>query len=185
MSQDTTLLITTEISSLPKYYLPSIAAWFGSLAIGTIVGYTSPGIPSIEDIHSHLQISKSSENWLGSLMPLGASLGALIAAVIVDKLGRKFTLMLASIPCVFGWLIMAYAINVYVLLIGRFATGLSVGFISMSAPLYIAETSSPKTRGFFGSGFQLWVTIGVFLVYLKGIYLPWSWLAVSNTIYPI
>ncbi|RWS20875.1 solute carrier family 2: facilitated glucose transporter member 8-like protein, partial [Leptotrombidium deliense] len=114
--------------------------WFGSLAISTIIGYTPPGIPSIEDIHSHLQISKSSENWLRSLMPLGASLGALIAVSDLYRCPHR----------------------------------------CKSLKLHLR-----KLAAFFGSGFQLWVTIGVFLVYVKGIYLPWSWLAVSNTIYPI
>ncbi|RWS28253.1 hypothetical protein B4U80_05842 [Leptotrombidium deliense] len=118
-------------------------------------------------------------------MPLGASVGALIAAVTVEKCGRKFTLILSSLPCVIGWLMITYAVGVYVLLIGRLFTGLCVGMVLLSAPVYIAETTTPETRGFFCSGSMLFGAFGVFIVYLLGIYLNWAWLAISCTIYPV
>ena len=70
------------------------------------------------------------------------------------------------------------------LFIGRFITGFSTGLVSMTAPVYIAETAPPSKRGFLGSGFQLAVTIGIFLTYFIGKYIAWSWLAGQSCLYP-
>ncbi len=103
-------------------------------------------------------------------------------------MGRKGTLLFTSIPFVFGWLLMAYAgrmESAVVLLMGRFITGFCCGLISLSAPVYIAETANPSKRGFLGSGFQLSVTLGIVFTYLTGKYVSWAYLALISCIYPI
>lgn len=70
------------------------------------------------------------------------------------------------------------------LMIGRFLTGFCCGLISLTAPNYIAETSDPERRGFFGSGFQLNVTLGIVMTYLIGKYLNWADLALLMTVFP-
>lgn len=79
---------------------------------------------------------------------------------------------------------MAYAPSFAYLLVGRAITGLCCGILSLAAPVYIAETATPATRGFLGSGFQLSVTIGVLITYIAGKYQSWSWLAIHLAIYP-
>ncbi|RWS24063.1 solute carrier family 2: facilitated glucose transporter member 8-like protein [Leptotrombidium deliense] len=185
MEPDSTFLITTEHSSRPMFYLPCIATWFASMILGSSVGYTSPAIASMKSRNTGFPLTDDTQSLLGSLMPLGAVLGAVISAFTVEKFGRKGTLMLCSIPCVIGWIMIAYADNIYVLLIGRFLTGVAVGCFTLAGPLYIAETASPQTRGFFGSGILLASGIGVFANYFIGAYLPWNWLAISNILYPI
>jgi sugar porter (SP) family MFS transporter len=106
----------------------------------------------------------------------------------IEYIGRKGTLLFTSIPFVFGWLLMAYAgrmESAIALLMGRFITGFCCGLISLSAPVYIAETANPSKRGFLGSGFQLSVTLGILLTYLTGKYVSWAYLAVISCIYPI
>ncbi|RWS08000.1 solute carrier family 2: facilitated glucose transporter member 8-like isoform X1 [Dinothrombium tinctorium] len=184
MSQDRSLLIE-EVPKMAKYVLPTVAAWFGSLAMGATVGFSSPAIPSILLSHRHLKMSESVQGWFGSLMALGAAFGAIIAASIVDKWGRKLTLMLSAVIDLIGCLIEIYSMNLVILFTGRFITGISCGVLCLAAPLYIAETADPKWRGLLGSGFQLFVTIGVLLSYIIGSFVSWSWLALTCTVYPL
>ena len=44
--------------------------------------------------------------------------------------------------------------------------------------MYIAEIASPKYRGGLGSINQLAITIGIFLAYFVGIFVPWRWAAI-------
>ena len=44
--------------------------------------------------------------------------------------------------------LMAFAPNVALLFIGRFAAGIAIGISSMTVPLYISELSPPKSEGF-------------------------------------
>lgn len=74
--------------------------------------------------------------------------------------------------------------SVVALLIGRFLTGYCCGLVSLTAPVYIAETCDPDKRGFFGSGFQLSVTLGIVITYVIGKYLNWADLALLLTAFP-
>lgn len=71
------------------------------------------------------------------------------------------------------------------LFIGRFLTGFCCGLITLTAPVYIAETSDPQKRGFLGAGFQLNVTIGIVFTYIVGKYTNWADLALYVTVFPL
>ena len=74
--------------------------------------------------------------------------------------------------------------SIFALFFGRFLTGYCCGLISLTAPVYIAETSDPDKRGFFGSGFQLSVALGIVITYVIGKYLNWADLALLLTSFP-
>lgn len=69
-------------------------------------------------------------------------------------------------------------------MIGRFLTGYCCGLVSLTAPTYIAETSDPEKRGFYGSGYQLSCTLGIVITYVIGKYLNWADLALVLTAFP-
>lgn len=77
---DTSLLLDNErqgcLNGFPKYYLAAFSSWFGSIALGTVIGYTSPAIPNMQLPNSHLQITDDEASWAGSLMAVGAAFGA-------------------------------------------------------------------------------------------------------------
>lgn len=104
------------------------------------------------------------------------------AGQIIDRLGRRGTLMFVSPLFVGGWLMIAYANTVTLLFIGRFLTGFSTGLTSIVCPIYISETVPASQRGIMGSGFQLFITIGLMLSYLIGKYTFWPWLAVYSSL---
>lgn len=134
---------------------------------------------------SRVHIDDDIESWFGSLMPLGGFFGGLLAGKLIDSFGRQRTLMMVSPALTIAWLVIAYANYVWMLLLGRFLSGLCAGILTLSAPVYIAETSTPKSRGFLGSGFQLSITCGVLVVYIVGNYFAWNYLAVICAYFPL
>ncbi|KAF3623441.1 putative signal recognition particle subunit SRP68-like isoform X1 [Capsicum annuum] len=72
-----------------------------------------------------------------------------------DAIGRRNTMIIASIIFLLGSVLMGYGPNYITLLGGRcvagVGVGVGVGFALMIAPVYSAEISSPKTRGFLTS----------------------------------
>ena len=81
------------------------------------------------------------------LANLGALLGGPMAGLLSDRLGRKMTLLLGGLPSMVGWLLVAYSYIPLVdiggtfdqfyslLLIGRFFTGVSMGWYSLIVPV--------------------------------------------------
>lgn len=154
----------------------------GSVGFGFSVGFSSPtesGI--IED----LGLTLSQYSTFGSLLTIGAMMGATMSGYIADYLGRKGALRVASVFCIAGWLSIAFAKNPLPLDIGRLLTGYGVGLTSYTVPVYIAEISPKSLRGVLTTTNQLFITTGILIVYLLGMLVKWRILAIAGVIFPI
>ncbi len=99
---------------------------------------------------------------------LGAVAGAMSGGPVVDRLGRKRTLLLVSAVFTAGALLSAVAVNVLMLIVARVVLGVAIGASSLVVPAYIAEIAPPALRGRLVSMNQLMITIGIFVSYLVG-----------------
>ncbi|ENN70298.1 facilitated trehalose transporter Tret1 [Dendroctonus ponderosae] len=155
-----------------------IAACTGNLAAftcGITLGWTSPVLPKLQDLSlSPLSevVSVSDAGWIGSLLPLGASLGPFIVGAAADKIGRKKTLLLGNIPFIVGFLLNIMATNVYYLLVSRFICGVSVGLTFTVLPMYTGEIAEDEVRGTLGTYLQLFTVIGLLFSFVLGPYIP-------------
>ena len=70
--------------------------------------WTSPALPMLENPQSPVKISKSEGAWIGSLLTLGACLGAIPTGPIANWVGRKRTLQFLALPLFASWMIIAY-----------------------------------------------------------------------------
>ncbi|CAN9512642.1 unnamed protein product [Ophioblennius macclurei] len=168
-----------------KLYLATFASVLGPLSFGFVLGYSSPAIPDLSRTsEAGLRLDDVQASWFGSIVTLGAALGGLLGGWMVDKVGRKLSLMFCSLPFVFGFTVIVAAQNVWMLLAGRALTGLASGVTSLVVPLYISEMAHEKVRGTLGSCVQLMVVLGIMGVYLAGLFLDWRWLAICSSIPP-
>lgn len=168
-----------------KLYMATFAAVLGPLSFGFVLGYSSPAIPELCRIQDQrLQLSTEEASWFGSVVTIGAALGGLLGGWIVEKIGRKLSLMFCAIPFIFGFTIIIAAQNHWMLYLGRVLTGLASGVTSLVVPLYISEMAHERVRGTLGSCVQLMVVIGIMGAYITGLFLDWRWLAITSSIPP-
>ncbi|KAK6538409.1 hypothetical protein TWF694_011285 [Orbilia ellipsospora] len=93
----------------------------------------------------------------------GAILGTIWNMLFADTLGRKRTIFFGSVVSCFGCALQAGAVNMTMLIIGRFIAGAAVGILTSTIPLYAAELSEAKHRGAL-SGLLQWFLSWGFLV---------------------
>ncbi|WP_111719273.1 sugar porter family MFS transporter [Homoserinimonas sp. OAct 916] len=141
----------------------SIIAAIGGLLFGFDTGVISGALLYLK---KDLNANSTAQEWIVSVLLLGAILGAIGSGYLADKLSRKWTKVISGCIYVVGALGCAFAVSIPMLIGFRFLLGLSVGTASFVAPLYIAEVSPPRVRGGLVSFNQLLITSGILLAYL-------------------
>ena len=89
------------------------------------------------------------------------------AALSFPTIGKKWTLIVLSIPFIAGWLALVFANSYSLLLAGRILTGFSGGAFVLAAPAYTAEIAEAKYRGALGALMQLMVCFGILFINLN------------------
>ena len=85
---------------------------------------------------------------------VGALISSFLTGVMMPSIGRKWTLILLTVPLILGWiclLIPAYKIDIgspALFYIGRILTGLGGGGFALAPNVYIAEVSLNKQSDF-------------------------------------
>ncbi|KAL3458228.1 general substrate transporter [Aspergillus heterothallicus] len=82
-----------------------------------------------------------------ALFDIGAVVGAVLAFIVGDKLGRRKTIMLAAATLIIGTVILASSTTVAQLIAGRIITGVGMGINCATSPIYLGECCPPKHRG--------------------------------------
>ncbi|KAJ4353202.1 uncharacterized protein N0V89_004928 [Didymosphaeria variabile] len=93
----------------------------------------------------------------------GAIAGTIFNMLFADKLGRRWTIFVGSLISVFGSALQAGAVNMAMLIVGRFIGGVAVGQLTSTIPMYAGELSEAKYRGIL-SGLLQWMLSWGFLV---------------------
>ena len=84
----------------------------------------------------------------------------LFLGILVDRYGRKTTIILNALLFTFGAFIVAFSNNLASVLFGRFVLGFAVSLSAIAECIYIAEISTPNRRGGLVSLNELGITVG-------------------------
>jgi sugar porter (SP) family MFS transporter len=143
----------------------STIAALGGLLFGYDTGVISAALLYIAP---EFGLSDGMQQVVVASLLLGAIVGSIGGGPVVDRIGRKITLVLVSTVFTVGALVSAVSINAEMLIGARVLLGLAIGASSLVVPTYIAEIAPPALRGRLVSMNQLMITIGIFVSYLVG-----------------
>ncbi|CAN0856062.1 Sugar transporter ERD6-like 16 [Linum grandiflorum] len=116
----------------------------------------------------------------GSILTIGAMLGAVTSGKTADFIGRKGAMRMSAVFCIMGWLAIFFSTEAFLLDIGRFFTGYGIGVFSYVVPIFIAEISPKNLRGGLTTLNQLMIVIGASTAFLLGSVITWRSLALTG-----
>ncbi|KAH7074495.1 general substrate transporter [Paraphoma chrysanthemicola] len=98
----------------------------------------------------------------------GAIAGTIFNMLFADMLGRRWTIMVGSIVSILGSSLQAGAVNMAMLIVGRFIGGVAVGQLTSTIPMYAGELSEAKYRGILSGLLQWMLSWGFFVAQWLG-----------------
>lgn len=120
-----------------------------------------------------------------SMAALAMAPGCLLSGWLLEKFGRRTTHYIICAPFLIGWILIAAAYNLSLILFGRLLTGLCVGLLGPLGPVYISETSEPRYRGFFLAGISLALSTGIMFTHVVGTFISWQWTSAICSLFPV
>lgn len=115
------------------------------------------------------------EQVVGSLL-FGAFLLSLGGGTILDRYGRRFSIILTALLCVLGTLLSVCVVSFWTLVVGRMLVGMAVALSGTASCLYAAEVAPATWRGRCVCVYELMVVLGMLL----GFGLSWAFAGVPD-----
>ena len=163
-----------------KLALWSITVGLGGFLFGLDVAVISGAEQAIQKLWS---LSDWMHGTAIAMALYGTAFGAALGNIPANKIGRKKTLIWIGILFFVTSIGAALSTNVFVFMLFRFVSGLSIGASSVVAPVYISEIAPPKYRGRMVISFQLNVVAGILIAYFSNYLLQgvggendWRWM---------
>ncbi|XP_044736706.1 facilitated trehalose transporter Tret1-like [Chrysoperla carnea] len=118
---------------------------------GMHTGWVGPTILKLSSNNSEIPLTSTEVSWLAAMVPFGGGIGPTFGAILANKIGRKNTILLTTVPEIFTWITVILAKDSYCLCIAQFIRGVTGGSAFAVIPMYVGEISSPKFRGIMGT----------------------------------
>ncbi|XP_049318732.1 solute carrier family 2, facilitated glucose transporter member 12 [Astyanax mexicanus] len=150
----------------------SVASLSG-LMLGYELGLISGALLQLREV---LALScPQQEQAVGALL-LGAFLLSVVGGSIVDRYGRRFSIIFTAVLCACGTLLSVCVTSFWALLVGRTFVGMAVALSGTASCLYVAEVAPAAWRGRCVCVYELMVVLGVLL----GFGLSWAFAGVEG-----
>ncbi|KAK9288742.1 hypothetical protein L1049_017206 [Liquidambar formosana] len=170
---------SVQNGSVGMVLLCTFVAVCGSFEFGSCVGYSAPTQSAIRE---DLDLSLAEYSTFGSILTIGAMIGAITSGRIADFIGRKGAMRMSAGFCITGWLVVYFSMGALSLDMGRFFTGYGIGVFSYVVPIYIAEIAPKNLRGGLTTINQLMIVCGASVAFLTGTVVTWRTLALTGLV---
>ncbi|KAE8288931.1 Solute carrier family 2, facilitated glucose transporter member 3 [Larimichthys crocea] len=119
-----------------------------------------------------------------AIFSVGGMIGSFSVGAIVNKFGRRKSMLLVNILAVIGGGLMGVSIlarSFETVIIGRLFIGVFCGLCTGLTPMYVGEIAPTALRGAFGTLHQLGVVVGILVAQIFGL----EFLLGSHTLWPL
>ncbi|OLY85542.1 Vacuolar protein sorting-associated protein 73 [Smittium mucronatum] len=118
-----------------------------------------------------LPMSEVYFGFVTSVLALGGLIGSILSGKLADSLGRKKSLILNSSILFVGSILETFAYSPFMLVLGRFLSGIGAGIGFVIVPMYLTEIAPIKSRGFLNMFNTVGAALGTFVSQVLGHFL--------------
>lgn len=150
-------------------------------SVGVIYGYDLSSIAGARlFIAQDFHLGTRQQELLTTMVVIGQIVGALLAGVTANAIGRKRSTVLLTAGYALCAILGACAVSLPMLLAARLLLGVAIGVAVVVVPVYVAESAPTAVRGSLLTAYQVTILGGIILGYLVGYLLAgahaWRWM---------
>ncbi|XP_008303634.1 solute carrier family 2, facilitated glucose transporter member 10 isoform X2 [Stegastes partitus] len=157
--------------------LASVVSTLGGLVFGYELGIISGALLQIK---TEFSLSCVQQEALVSSLLTGALLASIIGGCLIDRHGRRNSILLSNVLVLAGSLVLLIS-SYPALVLGRITVGFAMCISSMSCCIFVSEMVTPDRRGFLVTLYEAGITVGILAAYamnyvLSGSKTGWKWM---------
>uniref|UniRef100_A0A1I8NXV2 Major facilitator superfamily (MFS) profile domain-containing protein n=3 Tax=Stomoxys calcitrans TaxID=35570 RepID=A0A1I8NXV2_STOCA len=166
----------------------------GVMGAGMAIAIPSVTLGQLTNEQEDFFLTIEEASWFSSINTMACPLGGLLVGLLMDRVGRKNTILVTDICGVIGWALLALASlhtdhsAIYIqMLIARFISGIMIGLAVSPVGVYSAEISLPRIRGRLILGTSLGLASGILFMYVLGYFIrnDWQLISIISTVHQI
>jgi MFS family permease len=115
--------------------------------------------------HTFNEPSAELEGIIVSIYNLGCFSGCILTFIMCERLGRRKSMWVAMVFIIVGAVLQTAAINVPMMMVGRYVCGIGTGIETSTVPAYQSELCTADIRGRLVSSEPLFVGVGIVIAY--------------------
>ncbi|KAM9536916.1 solute carrier family 2, facilitated glucose transporter member 10 isoform 1-T2 [Salvelinus alpinus] len=141
--------------------LSSVVSTLGGLVFGYELGIISGALLQLQ---AEFRLTCVQQEAVVSALLIGALLASLVGGWLIDRYGRRNSILHSNVLILAGSLILVS--NSYLaLVVGRITVGFAMCISSMSCCIFVSEMVTPKHRGFLVTLYEVGITVGILGAY--------------------
>ncbi|ODV95587.1 hypothetical protein PACTADRAFT_50287 [Pachysolen tannophilus NRRL Y-2460] len=167
---DTAIPPSGYLVGKPLLYFTSVFVSLGVFLFGYDQGVMSGIITGPYFKYYFNDPSSTTIGTMVAILEIGALISSLLVGRMGDIIGRRRTIRYGAFIFVVGGSIQTFATDMHHLILGRIVSGVAVGLLSATVPVYQSEISQPHNRGqlscvqftgnIFGYATSVWTDYG-------------------------
>ena len=129
---------------------------------------------STDSISKDMELNSNELGGLGSMVFLGKALGCLLFFSLINKLNRKYMLLITSFFLILSLILTTQTKNLILLYFSRIISGLTQSYLGIYFPVWADQFGIHKYKSIIISCHHLASSLGSLLGYVMGVWLEWK-----------
>ncbi|XP_072521986.1 solute carrier family 2, facilitated glucose transporter member 10 [Salminus brasiliensis] len=146
----------------PHLVLPTAVSTLGGLVFGYELGIISGALLQLQ---AHFHLTCVQQEAVVSALLIGAVLASMVGGWLIDRRGRRTSILLSNLLILGGSLILSFSNSFLMLVVGRLSVGFAMCISSMSCCIFVSEMVPSHRRGLTVTLYEAGVTVGILLAY--------------------
>ncbi|CAH0392208.1 unnamed protein product [Bemisia tabaci] len=177
-------MFPVKLSGIQRQLASALISAMTSFIYGTLVGWSAPTLKKLREPDSPIHLTPAEEVQMINAIYAGTLLGTFPCGALMNRVGRKGSLLLLSAFPITSWSAIYFARTASMLLIARFFAGVWGAAAGTIRPIYVAEIAEPRVRGAAGAFTMVAMFAGTIFVFVVGPCVSIQTMAIINGVAP-